>query len=290
MAMQLGGLLSSMLCFVTDCDGTLCHYTSASSEPSEPSQLSEPSEPSEVRLPPSAGSGAVAIMSTDTQTLLAEIAAHPSISAVVCASGMRLATALQRVPFLPAVRYWILENGGLVLERDAEGGLVELEEWRASRVSAEATAEALRQVALSAASEGLRVDAAYATMLRVKGPAAQLHALADRLPASLGLSFNLGHLDVYAAGGGKLAAVRWLLRRLRLDDRAFLYMGDDDNDVEAAAAALRAFVTMPCSADMRAALLTGRVKGEAAGAQGVRGTEQMLRAVLATLDQSSPSV
>lgn len=268
-------LLASLLYFVTDCDGTLCHY--GASYPGY-------NETELVRLPPSSGSGAVASVSRRTAALLTEISQVPAT--VICASGMRRSTALQRLPFFPDIRWWILENGGLVLEA-VDGDLVEVSGWRESYGDGRAR-ESMVEFAEVARRRGFIVDTRYETMVRVSGQG--LEELLPLIPAGLGFTRNLGHLDVVLSGVGKLPAVRWLLARLHESGEApaFLFMGDDDNDVETAAAAEHAFVTRPCSAAMQAmvesqALSSDPSRVTLAPEEGPRGTELLLEMVLRRL-------
>ena len=273
---MLGGLLASLLYFVTDCDGTLCHY--GASYPGY-------NETELVRLPPSSGSGAVAVISQRSQELLGQVS---GMSTVICASGMRRSTALQRLPFLPGVRFWVLENGGLVLEA-VDGALVEVTGWRES-FGSDTAREAMLSFAEVARSRGFRVDTRYETMVRVSGSG--LQELIPLLPDSLDYTSNLGHLDVVFSGVGKLSAVRWLLRRIHGpgDPPRFLFMGDDDNDVEIASAADLAFVTRPCSAGMRAMIESqSSSRVTLAPEEGPKGTELLLEAVLRRLSsEGSP--
>ena len=214
---MLGGLLASLLYFVTDCDGTLCHY-GATYPGHNDTEL--------VRLPASSGSGAVAVVSRRTLDLLGRVG---GAATVVCASGMRRSTAIQRLPFFPDVRWWVLENGGLILEA-VDGVFREETGWREALGSDTARA-AMLSFAELAKSRGFRVDTRYETMLRVSGSG--LQELVPLIPEGLGFTSNLGHLDVVFSGVGKLPAVRWLLTRLlgSGEPPRFLFMGDDDNDV-----------------------------------------------------------
>jgi hypothetical protein len=58
---MLSHLLSSLLYFVTDCDGTLCHYPHDHAYNVTSDDLLD--------LPPSAGSGAMAVMYVRTHTM-----------------------------------------------------------------------------------------------------------------------------------------------------------------------------------------------------------------------------
>ena len=106
-------------------------------------------------------------------------------------------------------------------------------------------------------------------MIRIKGE--NQEAIVPRIPSTLSHTFNLGYLDVQFPGLSKLSAVKWILNnRLNkskpLEPSAidisssmsaveqtprFLFMGDDDNDIEIAAASTIAFITKPCSMSMQ---------------------------------------
>jgi hypothetical protein len=146
---------------------------------------------------------------------------------------------------------------------------VELEEWRQQILSNGDAKRILDDFSSTLTDEGWTVDDSdYFTMVRIKGKGVE--SLVGRVPIELTYTFNLGYLDVQLPGCGKLAATRWISSRIRmaletttlpssssssssapLDEGAYLFMGDDDNDVEIAASAREAFVTEPCSAVMR---------------------------------------
>ena len=80
-------------------------------------------------------------------------------------------------------------------------------------------------------------------MIRVKAGPESLEKIVEIIPKSLKHTYNLGYLDVQLRRCGKLQALTWLLNRLEkkkennagfssLELPAFVFMGDDDNDVE----------------------------------------------------------
>lgn len=104
--MMLSTILG-LIYLVTDCDKTLVHYDNPATDEGEPSML--------FQLPASSGSGRIGYVSSRTLDILDEISLH---SPIICASGMRVSTMMQRQPFLSSVNYWICENGGRVFEKN----------------------------------------------------------------------------------------------------------------------------------------------------------------------------
>jgi hydroxymethylpyrimidine pyrophosphatase-like HAD family hydrolase len=86
---------ASMSYFVTDFDGTISHYELAS----------EVDDGRVLRLPASSGSGMIGLFSKDTLSLLKQIKEEKIT--IICASGQRVQTMLQRAPFFPTIDYWI---------------------------------------------------------------------------------------------------------------------------------------------------------------------------------------
>ena len=74
-----------------------------------------------------------------------------------------------------------------------------------------------------------------------------LKALEGRIPPSLTYTYNNNALIIQVRGLGKLAGIEWLTKKLANDGGypAFLYMGDDDNDVDAASKASHAYLSPP---------------------------------------------
>jgi hydroxymethylpyrimidine pyrophosphatase-like HAD family hydrolase len=242
----LKGVFSWMV-FVTDCDKTLVHYETNGKD----TEL--------LKLPASSGSGQVATVSRSTLKLLDDISEEGTT--IICASGMRASTLMQREPFFPSIKYWACENGGRIFRRvDGVQELVELDEWRDHILSNREAVEALEGFSKELATEGWKVDTnGYATMFRVKGK--DVDSILNRIPPVLEYTFNLGHLDIQLPGCGKLPAVQWLIKTVIADGKdkvatpeikaPYLFMGDDDNDIPAADAAEVAYITMPCSAAMQ---------------------------------------
>lgn len=271
---------SEMIPFLTDCDGTLVHYEGERIHDSETLPSSAADEI--ITLPASAGSGSIGSVSRKTLDLLASIAAKGSV--IVCVSGMRAETMRQRAPFFPSVHYWICENGGRIFHQSDT--MHELEDWQVASMNEEGLRE-LARLKEQLRARGLHVDdRGYRTMIRVKGSSQES---LGPLSASLSVTGNLGHVDVQVAGLGKLAAGRWLLRRLELGPD-FLFMGDDDNDVEALEASVGAFVCSPCSAGVRGWVDKNKHRSSglvslAHPLLGHRATEHLLCLVLSKLER-----
>ena len=283
--------LLSLIWFVTDCDNTLVHYDSIDASHNDGSHSSNfphkngdglPFAEKLINLPASSGSGKVASLSSGTVRKLDEISKEGV--QIICATGMRASTMLQREVFFPSISYWACENGGRIFYREKEGEppkeIAEYTELFESNIGLKndlaAFAETLR-------NEGRHVDSnGYHTMIRVKGD--DLDTVVSRIPDTLSHTFNLGYLDIQYPGCGKLAAARWIIRNHHLQlqrvesdsqtsssrllasnqnilglnptenvtgDFPFFFMGDDDNDVEIASASREAFITKPCSNAMQ---------------------------------------
>jgi len=247
-----------MMLFATDCDKTLLHY--------DVDGGGEASTGDRVFFPSSAGSGKRASMDRANLLLLDQIGA---LGTIVCCSGMREATMRQRAPFLPAITYFFVENGGRLFRRRQEepSDVVEVREYhefvlaRAETQGDGSTLELLDAFANALMTEVEGGDQkwivdrnGYTTMIRVsaKGSSstreAALEALIERIPPQLQYSRNLGYLDISLYKCGKRDALAWLIEHLGASE--YLYMGDDDNDIEAAQCAEESFIVSPCSAKM----------------------------------------
>lgn len=237
--------------FVTDFDNTIAFYHDESSD------WLEEHYQALIALPPSAGSNRVAYLSRTTQKLLSEIAGSVP---VVCASGMREATMRQRQPYLQFVSYWICENGGRIFRSLPNGQLTLLEDWEAhmveedrflqSREALEVFKDKLRRLSL----DGVSVDdKGYYTMVRVRF-GQYLKEVLELVPKTLKYTYNLGYLDVQLPYCGKAEAIAWLLKHLSPEEgqhrNGYMFMGDDDNDIEAATNAALACVIFPHSLSM----------------------------------------
>lgn len=291
--------------FITDCDNTIAYYANNLPSDLPPSAL--------IQLPASSGSGKTAYVLKDTVQELKEISAF---STVICASGMRRSTMMQRQPFLSPISYWICENGGRVFYRDkTDNSVKEIMDWK-DYVQSESkkldSIESLRSFASQLASEEWLVDEDYQTMIRVKKPTtvkeqnSSFDSVISRIPSNLKYTFNLGQLDIQLPMCSKLSASTWLMKRIsaqtvelttnqqdaeendiKAEDSIlyyqdtvegeeeilidssgegsrmsedfnrespappFVFMGDDDNDVEIAAAAVMSLVASPCSVAMQ---------------------------------------
>lgn len=283
--------MSAAMAFVTDCDGTLVHYNTT---------IDSVDDARIVKLEASS-SGKVGLVSQQTLDLLDEIVAGGMT--ITCASGMRVNTMLTRFLSFPSIKYWILENGGRIFERDDTQDpaiMRELNEWKSVAENDDASAAAMAEFKESLQNqEGyLRDfvvdDFGYETMVRIKATQSHrdkvrtLAAIRDVVPARLLTTMNLGYLDVCYPHSGKLSATRWLLERTK-QGAAFDYMGDDDNDVEIGAAARHLFVTCPHS-DAMAQLVSAREKDGSvtvAPHAGAKGTEALLARIKRTHSETS---
>lgn len=155
------------------------------------------------------------------------------------------------------IYFRICENGGRIFESCGDG-VVEISEWPLSWRPGLSHVAILKEFAETLESEGWDVDSSgYKTMIRVCGE--DVDSIVSRIPASLGYTFNLGHLDIQLPGICKLSATRWLMHFLRhrnsMDSKPnvndFVFMGDDTNDIKIAAAANIALIASPCSEDMQ---------------------------------------
>ena len=202
------GLLHALLSlgisyFVTDFDGTIAHYSVNSNHSNRISLPGNNTIILEIikadvnlclfNLKASVGSGKVAYISEKTVHLLQEIS-EQNVT-IICASGMRTSTMKQRIPFFPAIMYWICENGGKIFKRIEGGDVSELVAWREeldadidSRKDLEHLQESLKNN-----SFGVHVDSeGYGSMIRIKGSSNQLRTIIQSLPGTLKYTFNLG--------------------------------------------------------------------------------------------------
>lgn len=278
----------SSMFFVTDFDGTLAHYSAKSYNDDKEALVS---------LPASSGSGKVATVSRCTLELLQDLTTSNGVAGAICCSGMRTSTMLQRESFFPSIRWWVVENGGRIFERNGES-LQEIQEWRKERWTAEGLSD-LKKLSLELSEEGWDVDSeaqGYYSMIRIKKRnaveegAEDMNDVSTLLPRiaqypSLSYTYNLGYLDVQIAGLGKLPATRYIISKLASSTtstsssssyssitsstssmatssmecpdgekltagQGFLFMGDDDNDVQIAQAANVALIANPHSKAM----------------------------------------
>lgn len=321
------GTLLSIMIFVTDCDNTLVHYDS-----SDKSELSNALEFTQttggdipdqelIIMPASSGSGKIASVSALTIKRLNEIALENVET--ICATGMRASTMLQREGFFPTINYWACENGGRIFHRMNQGEApTEIVEYAELFQHNTESRNDLATFAAVLRGEGWVVDdKGYKTMIRIKGE--NQDSIVARIPSTLSHTFNLGYLDVQFPGLSKLSAVKWILdnrlSKSKLSELSaidiastlplkeqmprFLFMGDDDNDIEIAAASTVAFVTKPCSTAMQSFIDQYHLEKKAGIENSIvvqaiheapslrhRGTEDLLARVLETikLHQQSP--
>ena len=106
---------------VTDFDGTLAHYKLYEEDENQVKSSEI------IALPASSGSGKIAYISSKSIQMLASISniLKSSNTGVICASGQRVSTMLQRCKYLPFFDYWISENGGRIHDNNMQ----EIFEW-----------------------------------------------------------------------------------------------------------------------------------------------------------------
>ena len=195
--------------FITDCDNTIAYYDN---EGVPPTDL--------IELPASSGSGKTAYVA---KSCLQELEDLASISTVICASGMRVSTMLQRQPFFLPVSYWICENGGRIYCKDkTDSSVKEIIEWKDYVYNESAKINASEELSLFASQlslTGWNVDTNYETMIRVKkspetSTSSGFESVISMIPANLKYTFNLGHLDIQLPMCSKLAASTWLMNHI----------------------------------------------------------------------------
>lgn len=266
--MNLFSVLVGLMYFVTDCDKTLVHYD----DPIDTKYHSDID--SLIALPASSGSRKVGFVSKKTLNLVHEISQYTEI---ICVSGMRYSTMIQRQSLFPNIKYWIVENGGQIYQRNKNDPTVleEVNEWQDYLLSNKGVSHVyvLNQLANRLLENGWLVDQrGYRFMIRVniknKSNDEIQQAILNNLSTSyLTHTFNLGYLDIYIRGCGKYPSVNWLLSHLQQknqavsssgnDDRAskfstdYVFMGDDTNDIEIASHATLSCIVTPCSEEMR---------------------------------------
>ena len=248
-------LLANLIYLVTDCDKTLVHY-----------EKYDRSDASLIAMPPSSGSKRIGWISNISLNLLQKLS---ELTTIICVSGMRYSTMIQRQPYFPFIKYWICDNGGQIFEVSEDGKLHEIMEWDVYNI---ANGKAAKLTVLDSFSANLTdlgwtVDReGYDTMIRVKPPASMddttLNNILSNLPNELRYTYNLGYLDIYLSGYGKHAAVSWLTDRLSTtstistdttpsESLSYYFLGDDTNDIEIASHAQIASIVTPCSVPMR---------------------------------------
>jgi hypothetical protein len=184
--------------------------------------------------------------------------------------------------------------------------LADLEEdtaWRTALVAAgpaadsalppEARRGALWDAYRGLAAAGWAVDAEGYTAnfrVRVRPPrtAGELLSALRALPPSLSFSFNMRAADVHPAAAGKAAAGEAVLARLGGAWAAALVLCDDDNDLELASRAARAFVPgLAAASGSLAAAAASAAPGRfwVAPRGGTLGAEDALAAAAAYVDE-----
>jgi hydroxymethylpyrimidine pyrophosphatase-like HAD family hydrolase len=238
--------------FATDMDKTLVFYDAAM--------------PTSIALPASSGTGKVGHVAVETLQLLDSITQRGT--RVICVSGQRASTMIQRAPYFPSIKFWVCEGGSRLFVRDEGGQLLEdyafaERIYAASGISEPSQyrtdLETLRNFGSDLESSGHRVDTnGLQAMLRVKvDNAVAIEGILATLPARLRHTFNLGYLDITLAPIDKKSAiVQVIADHSATQTGGYVFMGDDDNDLTAAQHSLEAFIARPCSSGMRSWLAT----------------------------------
>lgn len=253
---------------ISDCDKTLVHYDNKDNNNTK----------DDIITLPSSSTGKVGHVHRKTLSLLDEISNNDNIEAIICCSGMRTSTMLQRKSFFPSISFWITENGGRIHEvkrnkDDNENYVEEIMEWRNYLLSDNDNLQKLIQLQSDLITSGWDVDGIetkntctdinntnYLTMIRVKSSKeTNLETILPLISPTLKWSFNLGYLDVYLPNSGKLKSSQWLMKHIRKkrkefdinDSYTYYFLGDDDNDIEIASDSTKAFIVEPCSESMK---------------------------------------
>lgn len=242
---------------VSDLDGTLVFYGAGGATKVSSSR-------SVVSLPPSS-TGRIGTIAEATLKLLTDIE-RLLPRRLVAASGARASTVLQRActPYLSSFSYLICENGGRIFERDKDDASVLVELDFARQLFAESeegdydvALTGLRAFADFCVDRGYELDRnGYVTMFRIKCRNRQEEEdIMASLPLGLRHTKNLEFLDIQLAPFSKKTSVAWLLGKLEANKSSeaydYYFLGDDDNDIECAAAARECFISNPCFPSMR---------------------------------------
>ena len=200
--------------FASDCDKTLVFYDT------------DLQDSNVISLPPSSGSGKIAYVSKLTLALLEDVSNQ--CDGMICVSGMRSETMLQRYRVFPHIQFWITENGGRMFKRSSTSS-TDLEEYAPytdyvnSLLFEDGGESSSGLVALNELATSLRnewqVDTYdYKTMIRIKPRKDNLESLMSlesRISKDLfSCTYNLGYLDIQIQGLGKYQSVKWLTQHL----------------------------------------------------------------------------
>jgi len=272
--------LFSLMFFITDCDKTLVHYENNN----DITNL--------LSLPSSSGSNKIGYVHLETINLLNDISKNDKVDAIICCSGMRISTMLQRYSYFPSISYWITENGGRIFEvnNNNDGDNikipVEIIEWKELLLSDVDNFQKLILFQNYLKDNNWDVDGItennnndikntnYSTMIRIKKNMNDIDykTIIPLIPPSLKYSLNLGYLDIYLPNSGKLSSSKWLMNYIRnknknnnnnnnnKDNINYFFMGDDDNDIECANDSDNAFIVNPCSESMKSFFINSNKK------------------------------
>ncbi|KAI8476919.1 MAG: hypothetical protein J3K34DRAFT_381927 [Monoraphidium minutum] len=284
---------TSFAVLFTDLDGTCVHYQS-------PIGRGRDGRPVEIlQLPPSK-TGTHGIISVRTLQYYAVI--RQLGVKLVLTTGARLATTLQRLPFLPAADAIVAEGGGRIYYPGSLPTACPLQEdaaWRQVHEAAgppgydavppEERPGALWQLyaAIQAGKvpgleEGVKLDAvSYTTAFRMRlARPEQTAALQAALGPELATACNLGSADVFPATSGKDKAALHLMQRWGVQPLDCVFMCDDDNDLELARLVRKAYLPGITADTMRAAVEAAPSQFHVSSCHGVWGTEELLELLI----------
>ncbi len=169
---------------------------------------------------------------------------------MIMATGARLSTMKDRAYVLDFYDWHIMENGIVI----ADSGFNFDKDWQQKvlsyRPQLEKTAEELRNYGLNLDVEGreamirIRKDQNINDQLTKQDLSDFFNEYSDVLQQrGLKIKRNLGNYDILPEVGGKLSAIRYIVReKLGLPEKCFFYLGDDENDHEALCGGLQGFV------------------------------------------------
>ncbi|MBI2463555.1 HAD family phosphatase [Candidatus Peregrinibacteria bacterium] len=239
----------------SDIDGTLAHYPKHFEDFAEIIERDESTRTAIYRdknsgeerlcniLPSSTGLGD-AYISKKTIELIDEFRREGMLFALV--SGMRKSTYKMRIPLLPEADFGIVENGGIIYEKNELDrkwpmrflhvtGPIETEKAPEEREGL------LWDLYRKLKKKGFDVDARdYSACVRVSLKNAEENNLLKNicidLPRDISAARNLGKVDFYPQNSGKGNAVRYIMEKEHIKKEESIALFDDDNDLPMAEA------------------------------------------------------
>jgi hydroxymethylpyrimidine pyrophosphatase-like HAD family hydrolase len=163
---------------------------------------------------------------------------------VIFVSGARLSTIKPRITFLGFAKFFIIENGGLILDRKLSVN----QEWYNYL---EFERKSLNEIGQLLKKQGWILDEQGRTSAIRIMPSDNPHKTQDEinylyneleLPDTLKKTYNMRNLDIILRSAGKDNAVNFLLKKNGYDIRQSISIGDDINDLELLNIASRSYV------------------------------------------------